>query len=140
MDANWATNTVLLSGAAAIYSISIVNTNAANCNVYFYDSYRGGLTNMSNYFGPYTNYSKLMGSQTNTWTTAEGVVVTNIITGYTNVIAIYPTMQTNKPVVKTIVAIADATTEKLVARQVVNGLSAFCLSNLTITVSYEQRR
>lgn len=139
VDLGASTNTVLLSGNAAIYTVRIYSTNAANATLSLYDTATAGAAGLTWTQAAFTNIAKSITPVTNVYTTPEGVSVTNITSALTTTYTTYAARTNNRTPIKQVVAVADATTDALVAKYVLTGLSAYCASPLTITVEYEQR-
>lgn len=139
VDLAASTNTVLLTGAANIYSVTVISTNAANATLSLYDNATAGAAGLTWVSGAYTNISKAPSYITNVYTLPTGESVTNIYRAMKTTWTAVPGATNNKTPIKTVTAIADATTEALVAKQTYVGLSAYSASPLTVTVVYEQR-
>lgn len=128
--------TVLLSSAATLSQISVVNTNGtSNSTIVFYDS---GTVANTNVIGSYSQTTNTSLNITNSWTNYFGVVNSNVYTGLvltTNTIAGVTNIA---PIVLSYIFPSNAVTTIQFRTAVLNGLLATNNASADIAITYRQ--
>lgn len=130
------TGLTLLTGKKHVLTVTLFNETTNNATIKFYDSI-GNSTNIV--VGAYTNVSQAPASYTNTYTTPEGATITNVFNGVTTTYTAVPAATNQRTAAFNFSARKSSTTQKLFARQFVQGVTIFSTETMDVLVEYEDQ-